>query len=66
MAMRCIGPVLVFCMHTGTLPEQGTATPDSWPCIPTLLAAAQFIAILLVTELCMGMVVACKDPALFP
>ena len=64
--MRCIGPVLVCCMYTGTLPEQGTVMPDSWPCIPTLLATAQFFSILFVTEFCMGMVVACKELALFP
>lgn len=66
MAMRCTGPVPVCCINTGTLPEQGTATPDNWPCIPTFLATPQFIGKLLVTEVCMGTVVACKDLALFP
>lgn len=57
--MRCTGPELVCCMYAGTLPEQGTAMPDRLPCIPTLLTTLRFIGILLVTELCKGMVVVC-------
>lgn len=55
MAMRWTGPLPFCCTYTGTVPEQEAATPDSCPCILTVLETPQFVCRFVVPELCVRM-----------